>query len=292
MILIVGATGLIGGKVKELCHRNGIRCLGTSTTGSQSDMLKYRLGDDDPEELLALAEEKGHIDAVVIAGAVSNIHQCFSSPEQSKKINVIGTKDLLNSASSQGIKSVFLSSDAVFDGVSGEYTEESACCPATVYGSQKKEIEDYIAQMIPEGLVYRISKQYDLIPEGKNLFADIYRDAVEKKRLRCIKGLFFNPTYVGDIAACILLGIEKKLRGLYQVASPEVVERVELAQKLIEKCEISDCVITNEDREAFNLEEDRFFNASMNVSKFLMDTNYSFIPLDEAITQFARRVLK
>ncbi|SDB60133.1 sugar nucleotide-binding protein [Butyrivibrio sp. INlla16] len=268
MIFIVGATGLIGKRLYDLCKEQNLNVLGTSTTGQQDGIEKYCIGDDDPERLLKYFEpEKKQENVAVITGAITNLNECYKNRALSEKVNVVGTKLLIEKLHQAGIKIVFLSSDCVFDGKEGHYTEESPTNPVCVYGEQKEAIEKYILENISDGLIYRISKQYDLSCEGKHLFADLYNGA-KKGKIRCIEGLVFNPTYVGDTAECILSGIDRGLIGLYNVAAPESYSRYNLAKEMAKALNVDETTeITCEPLNSFSFPEDRPLNLSLDTSK-------------------------
>ena len=256
MLLIVGATGLLGSKLYRKCKEKGISVLGTSTTGQQEGMIRFRLGEDDPGSLLTIFESDDSERAAVITGAVTNLNECYKNPDLSYKVNVLGTRGLTERLKSEGIKTVWISSDCVFDGVSGGYTESSDTNPLCVYGKQKEEMEVYFRENCPEGLVFRISKQYDTEFYGNHLLSDLYKSAMSGK-IRCIDGLKFNPTYVGDTAECILKGIDKDLRGLYNLASPHGISRYELAHTFAKTLGMDKVLITKEPMEEFGFAEPR-----------------------------------
>ena len=290
MIIIIGSTGLVGSSLSRACMEKGIETWGTSTTGFGGSHV-YNLYDGDPKILIKDVKiVSDSISAAVITGAINNIHECYVNQEKAYAVNVVGTIKLIQALYAEGIKPVFLSSDAVFDGENGKYTEQDRTNPRTVYGRNKKDVEDYILNTIPEGLILRLSKQYDISFAENSFFGDLYREMQENKKVRCIEGLFFNPTYVGDTANCIIDSIECGLKGLYNLASPEVIERYELVNRIAKVCGISECEITNEDKECFSFEEPRSFNCSMNTSKFCDLMNYSFKSLDDSISLFSKIV--
>lgn len=267
MLLVVGASGTIGSAVYHKAKREKISVLGTCRQGN-ADCISFVLGRDNPRGLLnALPKGSyGNCTAVIAAGR-TNLRFCYEHPEESHDINVRATKELLSTLETHGIKTVYLSSDAVFDGRDGNYTETSATHPLSVYGRQKAIMEDFLGEKFPNALIYRLPKMVDENIEGNHIFADFYRNWKKSEPINCICGLRFNPTFLEDIADCILLGIKKELHGLYHVANPEPYTRAQLARKFFEKKD-KDYRINESDVSEWNFSEPKPLDTTMNTDKF------------------------
>ena len=166
-----------------------------------------------------------------------------------------------------GIKAVYLSSDAVFDGRDGNYRETSATHPLSVYGKQKVIMEEFIGEQFPNALIYRLPKIVDDKEKGNHLFADFYRSWKKGMSINCIRGLRFNPTFLEDIAVCILLGIKKELHGIYHVANPITYTRAQLAKEFFEN-KVQDYLINESDVSEWNFAEPKPLDTTMNTDKF------------------------
>ncbi len=292
MFLIIGASGLIGNHIYNRCLKISKTVVGTSTTGIQDGMIKYRIGSDDPEELLGVfsghAKENNY---AIIAGAITNLNDCFYNQTESEKVNINGTMELIKVLDENDVKVVFLSSDCVFDGMSGNYTEKDSTNPICVYGKQKEKIEKFVLREIPEGVIFRISKQFDVTMDKRHLFSDLYRSMQEKK-IRCIDGLIFNPTYVEDTAECIIKGCDAQIKGLYNLAAPESFERYTLAEMFVDIMNAKDVEITRENEGNFHFPEPRALNMSMQTRKFSIDIGHKFKDVESMMYIFRDYVRK
>jgi len=85
-------------------------------------------------------------DVVVHAGAMSKPDECEMNQTKAYLVNVEGTVQLL--INSEDLKSffIFLSTDFVFDGERGMYSEEDAPRPVNYYGRTKLEAEDAVKE--------------------------------------------------------------------------------------------------------------------------------------------------
>jgi dTDP-4-dehydrorhamnose reductase len=149
------------------------------------------------------------------------------------QVNVTNTIQLLRDLNNLGIKSVYLSSDAVFDGQRGYYDETIVCTPVNEYGRQKAEVEKYIINNAPADLVLRLSKVVGDQPDEPHLLSEWYQCIQSGKPIRHFDGQVLSPTYVRDIVKGILLSLQKGLNGLYNMANGEFFSREELARQFM-----------------------------------------------------------
>ena len=289
-LIVIGASGFIGSSIYQVAKLRGIDVVGTSTKGSK-DLISYDLLNDEPDKLKnnlpSSSEEK--IFAVVAAGK-TNIKFCHENKKLADKINVDAVKKLLIFFSEHNVKTLYFSSDYVFDGVKGNYTENSPVNPLGVYGEQKAIMEKFILENLTDILIYRITKSIDDEYRDKNVFKEFYDDYRAENVLRCIRGLTFNPTYVIDMVDCIFLGLQKNLSGLYNVANPETFSRFELVKKFIGFHDKNFSKIVEQDIGEFNFSEPRPLNTTLNVGKFVSAVDKKFVSVDEVIKSFWNKI--
>lgn len=285
-LLLIGASGFIGGTIYQYAQRHGIEIIGTSTRGGNG-LLAYDLEHDTPKKFLNYSSDKqSEKTFALVAAAKTNINFCHANKQLTNKINVERTKDLLSFFYEHDIKTLYFSSDYVFDGKNGNYSEDSPVNPVTVYGVQKALMEEFILDNLPSTLIYRITKNVDDEYRDKNLFKELYDDYRAGKVLRCICGLKFNPTYVEDLAQCVFTGLNKNLYGLYNVANPEMYTRAELVKKFIHAHDTNYSSIIESDVSTWNFSEPKPLNTTLNVTKFQKATQMQFTSMDVLIKNF------
>lgn len=98
----------------------------------------------------------------------------------------------------------FLSSEAVFDGETGMYSEEDIPNPITLYGRQKLQIEQYIMRNHNNYLIFRISRAVSCQFGEKDIFNEFYQKIVSNEEILCLKNQSFCLTEVHDIAVGII----------------------------------------------------------------------------------------
>ena len=231
MYLIIGASGFIGSHLYEQCRGNGIDVLGTYCTYSYNpEWVRFDICADDLNEFCIRHLNGKDLDAVVLCGANGNIDSCKKNGVESSLLNVTGTQRILGQADALGAKCVFLSSEAVFDGKKGMYTEEDATNPVTVYGMQKLKVEQYMIHNIRDYLIFRISRAVGSRFGERDIFDEFYKKMTGNKEIVCLKDQSFCLTEVGDIVKGILQTLEQKMSGLYHLSSANYISRYELAR--------------------------------------------------------------
>lgn len=231
MYLIIGASSFIGRHLFEYCKSNQIDVLGTYYMHPVYDeWVQFDLCKD---TISSICDKYtgGHLpEAVIICGANTSIDNCRSNEEKSSQLNVEGTKRILDEINSQEIKSVFLSSEAVFDGKRGMYEENDTPNPVTVYGKQKLLIEEYIVQNMENYIIFRISRAVGSTFGKKDIFNELYLKIIQNQEITCLKNQSFCLTEVNDIAQVIIKAVKKDVRGLYHLSSSNYVSRYQLAK--------------------------------------------------------------
>lgn len=289
-LLVVGASGLIGNAVYHIAKNQDIDVIGTATTSHDGKYIPYNLAESDPNELLKTlgiyGKQKNTF--AVIAAAIANIQQCYDDEKNAFNVNVTGTCKLAEIFASCNIRSIFLSSDAVFDGISGNYAENDEPSPICIYGEQKVQTEDYLLANIPNILIYRLSKQV-VTSLTIGLLGDIYRQYKNLGYVRCIKGLIFNPTYIYDTASCILKGLLEGLTGLFHVSNSEIFSRYEISKLFFDKINVS-TDICEDDISRFLLKEHKPLNTTMSTHKFQSVLPYKFKTVESIIDEIAMTI--
>lgn len=292
-MIIVGASGLIGSAVYRLAKARNIEVIGLARKECGDGIYPFHIADDSIGAILAKRPFLGGKEKIcaVIAAGVTNIRQCYENRAYSDAVNVTGMKKLLSFFSGHGIKTLYLSSDAVFDGKKGNYCETDIPRPLCVYGRQKLEIESYIAQHMPDGLVYRLSKVVDECSRFNHLFREFYEQFQRGEEIECIEGLRFCPTCARDVARAILLGFELELKGVYHVANDQRFSRYALAKMCLASFGSSKLPL-RAPMENFTFKEPKALDTTLNTEKFRRASGMRFTTIDEALPRFIENLQK
>ena len=143
---ITGANGLIGNYLVQTAPRFAPRWRVRALTRADFDLLDFA----------AVGREfaKDQPQLVIHCAAISAVGEAQKNPAFARRVNVEVTQLLAGlSAESQF---VFFSTDLIFDGRKGNYTETDAPNPLHVYGETKVDAEQIVLKN-PRHLVARLS---------------------------------------------------------------------------------------------------------------------------------------
>src|SRR5207249_4766553 len=130
---------LIGGALVRLLERDGVDVVRTSNSRAGSGVLAVDVRDAAAvERCIAAARADVIFLAVNVRGGVD---RCEEDPDQAYAVNVEGTRYVAEGAAKHRARIVFYSSDYLFDGKAGPYTEGDPPNPINVYGRNKLEAE-------------------------------------------------------------------------------------------------------------------------------------------------------
>ncbi len=236
MYLIIGASSFIGRHLYEYCKKRRIDVLGTYYTHSYcEEWIKFDICSDNLSDISRMYCDGRIPSAVILCSANTSIDGCKKDENASRTLNVIGIIRILEQVDKIGAKSVFLSSEAVFDGNKGLYLEEDLPNPVTIYGRQKLQVEQYMIKHLKNYLIFRISRATSSHYGEVDIFDEFYKKIASRKEIICLKEQSFCLTEVDDIVWGIIKALECNLNGLYHLSSANYISRYELAHLFARK---------------------------------------------------------
>jgi dTDP-4-dehydrorhamnose reductase len=288
--LVIGASGFVGSNLLRHLRESGYDAMGTQSSARERDLVTFdllndRLADRVPQAFF----ESGEKVSVIVAAVVSDMDRCLVEREKSHRINVVKTIRLIEDVASLGAKPVFISSNFVFDGVKGNYTEDDAVSPANEYGRHKAEVEAHLAKHVPQAFIARFDKIVGHGPHEKHLLANWYRELAAGRPLIALRGSLLAPTYVNDVARALVFAAERDLRGIHHVANAEFFYREELALQFSRALE-QEAEVISRPVEEFNFPDKRALKANLDGSRFAALAKMRFTPMREVFLRFRREI--
>lgn len=289
--LVLGATGYIGSYLYHRFKDDRCNVIGTSrSTVGNGELLYYDIKSNNIDKLLEKVDMKEKKTAIICI-AESNINRCCENYNEAYDINVVKTKELICKLSLEGFHLIYFSSDNVFDGMIGNYTEESQTNPVNKYGLMKAEMEKYILQNVPMGCILRISKVVSMQMKKQNVFTE-WLNQVETDSIRCIKGNQLSFVCIEDVYQACQIVAKKRMHGLYNIVGDKSYSRAELARVFYERLGVLDVDIRECGIEEFDFKDSRPLNISMDNMKFKSETGYQFMSMEEVIKEFMDSIRK
>lgn len=177
-----------------------------------------------PGELERLVD-KTQPDWIIHCAALALLDACEADPDLALKMNVELPEKLASYVARGGARLVHISTDAVFDGRRGNYTEEDLPNPLSVYARTKLQGEQVVAQANPEALIARVNLFGWSLSGTRSLAEWFYNNLSSGRRVLGFTDVYFCPLLVNDLARILFRMLVKGLHGLYHVVSPECTSK-------------------------------------------------------------------
>ena len=277
--LVIGSTGKISKEYKNQSRKEKNLIFTSSKKNKfKQDVIFFDILKIDVAPII----KENNISKVIIFSAISNPKECKLKRKKSYNVNVVYTKKLIKKLISLKVYFIFFSSEYVFDGTKGGYTEKSKVNSKMIYGKHKICIEKYIRlKEYKKCLILRISKTFGTDINDGTLFSGYLRSYLRgQKFFKIASDQIFSPLYVNDLIKLINLSLKKKLTGLYHICGDFSDSRIKLIKNFFKKQKIKDVKFLEISMKTF---DDKIFyplNTSMINKKIKKITNFKFSKIE------------
>ena len=178
--------------------------------------------------------------AVIHCGAMADPRACESDPELSRQTNVNWPVELAELAAKRGLPMAHFSSDLVFDGTTPMYGEAEPCRPLSIYGAQKAEAEQRVAEVHPGAWLLRLPLLYgECGPWSGNGMKSLLERWSAREKTPLFVDEFRTPARTRRIARYVLdhLG---DFSGLMYLGGGERLSRYEMGRLLAHSSDLSE----------------------------------------------------
>jgi len=121
MTVVIGGTGILGKTLKEI--DSDLICLNSEYDIFQFDKLKNKLDSINPKLIINCAAIKSE--------------RVIENPVESINVNIIGSCNLSKYCIENLIRLVYISTDYVYSGLDGNYSEHDEILPSNLYAWTK-----------------------------------------------------------------------------------------------------------------------------------------------------------
>lgn len=232
--LITGASGFLGWnlcqvaqkafEVHALAHRHIFDIPGVSVV----------LADITDREACAETFKQVAPDAVIHAAAIADPNVCQRDPELSRSVNYESSVVLARLCEDAGIPMVFVSTDLVFDGTQGNYSESDDVNPVSVYAEHKVAAEEALRRMHEQAIICRVPVMFgDPGPASKSFIQPILSSLEAGREVTLYTDEYRTP--VGGLSAArgIVAMLEHGVPGIYHLGGTTRISRFDFGKQLV-----------------------------------------------------------
>jgi len=229
-VFISGASGLVGSNCLQHFTEQGAVVVGSFFSFPTENTVFFDTLN--PENLSNFNLINFKPDVIVHCGALTHVDYCENHVQESYDKTVQSTLNLIQLAQQCDAKLVYISTDYVFDGQAGPYSELDITNPLSVYAKHKYEGEQTVLDIMGEqALVLRITNVYGLEIRNKNFVSRIIEQCQQGQHLnlKLPADQYATPVNAWDIARALFLLLKDNHNGIFHIASTDWMNRVELA---------------------------------------------------------------
>jgi len=286
-ILITGVSGLLG---NNLAHyfKDIHSVLGLYNSHPVAiDGAQTQKRDITSKVALNKAVSRFNPDIVIHCASLTDVDFCEVNRELTDRINVFGTKTATDSIRGNKAKLIYISTDSVYDGVKGNFSETDSANPLNYYGLSKYKGEQEVLKR-PDSLILRTNLFGWNIQNKFSLAEWILHELSNNREIKGFKDVCFSSLYTFELAKILDEAIVKGLTGIYNCASASSLSKYDFAVHIADGFNLNKSLIKPISVDDFNFKAKRGKNLTLNIDKLTNDLNYSPPAITESIEAFYR----
>ncbi|ADY52891.1 dTDP-4-dehydrorhamnose reductase [Pseudopedobacter saltans DSM 12145] len=237
-ILVTGSNGLLGQKLTDAVLKNKQFELIATGKGTNRHPVKegyiYEEMDIIDKESIAFIVNKHQPDAIINTAAMTNVDTCETQREECWLLNVTAVEYLIDICRENSIQLIHLSTDFIFDGEDGPYTEEGQPNPLSYYGESKLAAEQLLEKSGIHYAILRTIIVYGIVNDMSRSNIILWaKGALEKGNpINVVNDQWRMPTLAEDLADICLLAVEKEAQGVYNASGKDLMSIIELVERV------------------------------------------------------------
>jgi len=215
-------------------------------------------------------------DVIVHAAAMTQVDDCEQNMSLSYSVNVDGTRHLLESAEDVNSRFCLISTDFVFSGASGPYTENDPTGPVNYYGQTKELAEQLVMSSRLNWSIARTVLLYGKADPSKrsNFIYWVKQNLEAGKPIKVVNDQIRTPTFIPDLANGIGLMIEKGARGIFHLSGKDILTPYEMAILIAKHLHLNESLIEPVDASIFTQIGKRPLKTGFVIDKAVKELGY------------------
>jgi dTDP-4-dehydrorhamnose reductase len=292
-ILLTGANGMLGSSLAEILSQSQHKTWATGKGECRlqpqllHDHFKYISLDitqkDEVEQIMTLVKP----DAIIHAAAMTQVDDCEQNKSISYSVNVDGTRNLLASAEEVNSRFCLISTDFVFSGESGPYSENDPTGAVNYYGQTKELAEQLVISSRLNWSIARTVLLYGKADPSKrtNFIYWVKQNLEEGKQIKVVNDQIRTPTFIPDLANGITLMIEKGARGIFHLSGRDILTPYQMAILIAKHLHLNEDLIEPVDASIFTQIGKRPLKTGFIIDKAINELGYDPTPFEKALSK-------
>jgi dTDP-4-dehydrorhamnose reductase len=204
---------------------------------------------------------------VIHCAALANLDACEADPLLAQQLNTGLPRTLASHVARSGARLLHVSTDSVFDGLRGDYTETDPPTPVGVYSLTKLNGELAVAEADPEAIIARVNLFGWSLRGDRSLAEFFFNNLSLCRQMMGFTDVFFCPLLANDLADIFVKMLEQNLSGLYHVVSSESLSKYDFGVRLAQRFSLDSSLINPTSVTRSGLKASRSPNLSLRSDK-------------------------
>jgi dTDP-4-dehydrorhamnose reductase len=292
-ILVVGATGMLGQCVIDFYLKKGnYELLSLSVEDKPvNNKVEYLQCDISNRIKIKKYIQSFYPDFIVNAAAYTNVDKSESERELAWKINVKGTEYISEAARAIDAHIIHFSTDYIFDGKSGPYSENAVPNPLGYYGRTKLASENALKISGAFYTVLRTNVLYGTAPNSRPDFVKwVVNSLRSNNSIRIVTDQINNPTYIDDLVQAISRVIEFGKTGIFNIGGREFLSRYDFTIMIADYFKLDKSLITSILTKELKQAARRPLNSGLITLKVETELGYKPHSIKEALAEMKREL--
>ncbi len=282
--LVIGASGQVGGALLRLLGERGEPVVGTYRSRPMPGLEPLDVTDADAVRELV---ERSRPQIIYLPAALTAVDYCETHPDEAWRSNVEAPASVARAAAAARAKLVFYSTEYVFDGRAGPYSEDDPINPLGAYARSKAEGERAVQAASSDVLIVRTTVVYGWDPNSVNFAMQVWNRLSAGEAMRVPSDQISNPTLIDFLTEATVQLVDHDVRGIVNVVGRDRVPRSEFAVRLARALGLDERLIEPISTAELQQLAPRPLNAGLRTEKLAGLLGHPAIALDDAIARFA-----
>lgn len=286
-VLIIGNSGMLGKDLSKVFKEDGACVIGLDKNKPVGNNVDRHYEIDLCDEIAVLnIMESEKPDLILYAAAIVDLDFCETNKSVADRIHIY-VPEIIAKNKKDLSKFYYISTDSVFDGKMGDYTETDTTNPLNHYSLSKHEGEKRLLN-IENCLIIRTNIYGFNIPLRNSLAEWAITNFNANKKIVGFDDVIFNAIYTYDLAILINLISKKNINGILNIACKGSWSKYDFLRTLAEKLEFSTDLVEKGYSNNFDFKIKRPLRTHLKTEKI---ENLMNIPsIEESIDNFCKRI--
>jgi dTDP-4-dehydrorhamnose reductase len=261
-IAIIGASGLIGEPLyRRLAAEFDV--VGTYGIHPKPGLLPLNITN---AKDVTIFFKRHQPDCIFHLAALTDVDLCERNPKLARMVHITGTQNIVNACMKAQPYLVFISTEFVFDGKKGYYSENDKTNPMNVYGRTKLQGEQIVSKL-KNHCVVRTATPYSANANNRKFLGQLIEKLSNHQPVNAFADLIRSPTRIENLVDNLSRLVSQKTIGTLHLAGDCCVSMYDAALQIAQVFGFDESLICKTKSSDVKLDAFRPLDTSLNISK-------------------------